>query len=153
MLFCTKLTQNSVYRSPIAESVFQQEIKERGIEDKWFVDSAATCGYHVGSQPERRARKTLEKHGIQTDHLARVLDEADFKEFEWIFAMDEQNAKDIKNEAPEGSKAKIELLGEYDPEDTSFIRDPYYDSGSEGFEVCYTRCLRAVKGFLDKHDK
>ena len=141
----------NICRSPIAEAVFQHESKARGLQDKWFVDSAATCDYHVGSPPERRARNTLLTHDIETDHVARLLDAEDFKEYEFIFGMDEQNIKDIKKEAPAGSTAKIELLGSYDPQDSSFIRDPYYDSGSQGFEVCYTRCLRAVKGFLDKH--
>ena len=143
----------NICRSPIAESVFDHEIKARGLEGQWFVDSCATSGFHVGSRPERRARLTLEKHGIETDHVARVLDETDFEEFEFIFGMDHQNIKDIKEEAPVGSKAKIEMLGDYDPEDKSIIRDPYYDNGSQGFEVCYTRCLRAVKAFLDKHSQ
>lgn len=141
----------NICRSPIAEAVFAHEVKKMGLQDKWFVDSAATCGFHVGSSPERRARRTLEKHGVDTDHVARVLEEEDFGEFEFIFGMDEQNVKDINKEAPTGSKAKVEMLGSYDPVDQSFIRDPYYDSGSEGFEVCFTRCTRAVRAFLEKH--
>lgn len=141
----------NICRSPIAEAVFQDEIKKRGLDNVWFTDSAATSGYHTGSLPDSRARKTIQAHAVEYSHHARTLDEEDFKTFEFILGMDNQNVKDIKAEAPKGSRTKIEMLGTYDPEDPSEIRDPYYDRGSQGFEECFIRCSRAVKAFLDKH--
>lgn len=141
----------NICRSPIAEAVFLDEIKKRGQCDQWFVDSAATCGYHVGSSPERRARTILQNHGVEYSHAARVLCEEDYYKFDFIFGMDHQNVKDIREEAPSDSKAVIEMLGNYDPVKEEIIRDPYYDRGSEGFEICYQRCVRCVKSFMDKH--
>lgn len=42
--------------------------------------------------------------------------------------MDEDNISDLKERAPTGSKAKILLLGDFDPEWERIIRDPYYVS-------------------------
>lgn len=42
--------------------------------------------------------------------------------------MDEDNITDLKERAPDGSKAKILLLGDFDPEWERIIRDPYYVS-------------------------
>lgn len=65
--------------------------------------------------------------------------------------MDDANVSDIKREAPASATAEILMLGDWDPEDKSGIRDPYYDSGSHGFELCFQRCGRAVSSFLDQH--
>lgn len=53
---------------------------------------------------------------------------ADFNEFDYVFGMDEENIADLKQRAPKNCKAKILLLGEFDPEGDRIIRDPYYVS-------------------------
>lgn len=63
--------------------------------------------------------------------------------------MDDENMKALKRMAPENSKAKVLLLISYDPQKDKTIRDPYYDSDSEGFETCYQQCVRACNGFMD----
>lgn len=59
-------------RSPMAEAIFQNQIRWMGLTDLWEVESAAILGYHVGKNPEPRATSTLRKAGI-TDysHIAR----------------------------------------------------------------------------------
>lgn len=60
-------------------------------------------------------------------HLFQIQVE-DFHEFDYIFGMDENNISNLQQEAPQGSKAKILLLGDFDPEGDRIIRDPYYVS-------------------------
>lgn len=50
----------------------------------------------------------------------------DFDTFDWIFGMDNDNIAELEGMKPDGSKAKIELLGAYDTKGHSIIRDPYY---------------------------
>lgn len=47
---------------------------------------------------------------------------------DYIFGMDENNIVNLKNQEPGGTKAKILLLGDFDPEGERIIRDPYYVS-------------------------
>ena len=42
--------------------------------------------------------------------------------------MDNDNISELEREKPKGSKAKVELLGKYDPKGETIIRDPYYVS-------------------------
>ncbi|GMR49976.1 hypothetical protein PMAYCL1PPCAC_20171, partial [Pristionchus mayeri] len=144
----------NICRSPIAEAVFLEEVKQRGLEDRWSVDSAATFGYHTGKTPEGRAMSTLKKFGV-TDykHRARVLHRDDANDFDFIFGMDDSNIRDIKDEL-KGVKGKavIDLLGSYDPQGKKHVPDPYYESGTERFEEVYHQCVRCVKAFLDKHN-
>ncbi|XP_018562437.1 low molecular weight phosphotyrosine protein phosphatase 1 [Anoplophora glabripennis] len=140
----------NICRSPIADAIFQHLLKERGIADQWEVDSAGIGGWHAGNRPDSRARNVLKKYNIEYNGRARQIEDEDFHEFDYIFGMDENNISNLQDQAPIGSKAKILLLGDYDPQGERIIRDPYYDRGSEGFEVCYQQCLRSCKAFLDQ---
>ncbi|CAN8025098.1 unnamed protein product, partial [Ixodes persulcatus] len=158
----------NICRSPIAEAVFRQVAKERGVLAEWNIDSAGTGGKHVGSNPDRRAIQCLRDHNVEMDHRARqarntftprrlrkynfvhqvTLD--DFRDFQYIFAMDNDIMTDLTDMAPESSKAKVELLGKYDPEGQATIRDPYKDSGSQDFEKVYAQCFRCCNAFFDQ---
>lgn len=69
--------------------------------------------------------------------------------------MDRQNIQDIEErrkrwKAP--GDAKVGLFGDYHPDGPGvIIRDPYYDSNSQGFEECFARCTACTKQFLDQH--
>ncbi|CAN8027779.1 unnamed protein product [Ixodes persulcatus] len=141
--------RGNICRSPIAEAVFRHVAKERGVLAEWNIDSAGTNDKHVGSPPDRRAIQCLKDHNVEMDHRARQVTLDDFRDFDYIFAMDNANLNDLKDLAPKGSKAEVELLGEYDFEGQTTIRDPYKDSGSQGFEEVYTQCLRCCYGFFD----
>ncbi|XP_028138184.1 low molecular weight phosphotyrosine protein phosphatase 1 [Diabrotica virgifera virgifera] len=141
----------NICRSPIAEAVFQHLVNEKGVAKDWIVDSAAIGSWHIGKQPDSRARQTLKNHGVQYNGRARQIQKNDFNEFDYIFGMDEDNMSDLESRAPKGSKAKRLLLGEFDPQGERIIRDPYYDDGSEGFEKCYQQCLRACGAFLEQN--
>ncbi|VDM79079.1 unnamed protein product [Strongylus vulgaris] len=86
--------KRNICRSPIAEAVFLDIIKKRGLSDQWYVESAAIIDYHSGKPPDPRAMKTLEKFGI-TDykHKARVTTTADIRDFDYIFGMDNSNIR------------------------------------------------------------
>ena len=104
-----------------------------------------------------RAVTTLRKHGVEpTYHSVRPVINADFKKFDYIFAMDGANLADLMNRKRNyggESKAKIELLVEYDPEGESVIRYPYNDRSMRGFEHCYEIAYRSCSAFLDKFSK
>ncbi|KAH6919500.1 hypothetical protein HPB50_029512 [Hyalomma asiaticum] len=117
----------NICRSPMAEAVFKHIAKERGVLDDWHVDSAGTGDWHVGCKPDKRAAECLRDHGVDMNHSARVTTE-DFTSFKYIFGMDEDNISALHELAPDDSTAQIELLGKYDPQGKTIIRDPYYVS-------------------------
>ncbi|KHJ92842.1 low molecular weight phosphotyrosine protein phosphatase [Oesophagostomum dentatum] len=143
---------SNICRSPIAEAVFLETIKKRGISDQWHVESAAMIDFHRGKSPDSRAMKTLKKFGI-TDytHKARVTSTRDLLEFDYIFGMDDDNMSDLESLAKEVDevKAKISLLGEYDPEGHKIVPDPFYEKGDAMFEQVYHQCVRCCEAFLD----
>uniref|UniRef100_A0A914UP46 Low molecular weight phosphotyrosine protein phosphatase n=1 Tax=Plectus sambesii TaxID=2011161 RepID=A0A914UP46_9BILA len=147
----------NICRSPIAEAVFIELLKERGLTDQWVVDSAAVINYHEGKGPEKRAVATLNSHGI-TDyhHRVRQVTKDDFSKFDYIFGMDDANISDLTElaqKAKGAKKAHVSLLGLHDPEGERIIPDPYYESGSAMFEQVYQQCVRSCAGFLDSLEK
>ncbi|KAB5546077.1 hypothetical protein PHYPO_G00067970 [Pangasianodon hypophthalmus] len=159
----------NICRSPIAEAVFRKMATESGVVDKWRIDSAATSTYeignppdyrdsgatsdwNIGSAPDDRSVACLKKHGIDTDHRARQVTKEDFATFEYILCMDESNLRDLNKKANsvKNCKAKIELLGSYDPKEQLVIQDPYYGSERD-FEVVYEQCVRCCEVFLQRN--
>lgn len=92
----------------------------------------------------------MKNHNLAYHNKARKIKTEDFKKFDYIFGMDDENMDDLNGMKPTDSNAKLLLLGEFDPEGERIIRDPYYDRGSAGFEKAYQQSIRCCEAFLDK---
>ncbi|XP_015106607.1 low molecular weight phosphotyrosine protein phosphatase isoform X1 [Vicugna pacos] len=148
----------NICRSPIAEAVFRKLVTDQNVSDKWRIDSAATSTYEIGNPPDHRGQACLKKHGVPMNHVARQVPHwnlkvtrEDFVTFDYILCMDESNLRDLnrKSNQVKNCKAKIELLGSYDPQKQLIIEDPYYGNDSD-FETVYQQCLRCCRAFLEK---
>ncbi|XP_035745813.1 low molecular weight phosphotyrosine protein phosphatase [Egretta garzetta] len=141
----------NICRSPIAEAVFRKLVTDEKVENKWRIDSAATSTYEIGSPPDYRGQTCMKKHGITMNHIARQVTKDDFQTFDYILCMDESNLRDLKRKSNQvkDCKAKIELLGSYDPQKQLIIEDPYYGNEKD-FETVYEQCVRCCKAFLEK---
>ncbi|XP_032209372.1 low molecular weight phosphotyrosine protein phosphatase isoform X1 [Mustela erminea] len=141
----------NICRSPIAEAVFRKLVTDQKLSDHWRIDSAATSTYEIGNPPDYRGQSCMKKHGIPMSHTARQVTKEDFATFDYILCMDESNLRDLnrKSNQIKNCKAKIELLGSYDPQNQLIIEDPYYGNESD-FETVYQQCVRCCKAFLEK---
>uniref|UniRef100_A0A8D2JSB0 Low molecular weight phosphotyrosine protein phosphatase n=2 Tax=Sciurus TaxID=10001 RepID=A0A8D2JSB0_SCIVU len=141
----------NICRSPIAEAVFRKLVTDQNDLDNWTIDSGAVSDWNVGRAPDPRAVNCLGNHGISTAHKARQVTKEDLATFDYILCMDESNLRDLnrKSNQVKNCKAKIELLGSYDPQKQLIIEDPYYGNDAD-FEVVYQQCLRCCKAFLEK---
>ncbi|KAL9114643.1 MAG: hypothetical protein Q9227_001321 [Pyrenula ochraceoflavens] len=123
------------------------------------IDSAGTGAYHTLEPPDYRTMATLKKHGITDyDHGARKITPEDFQSYDYIFAMDAYNFRDLlrmqqrldsrKESAAEKSKATVEMFGKYGGrrKDEQVI-DPYYGE-DDGFDQVYEQAVRFSQGFL-----
>ncbi|XP_077442549.1 low molecular weight phosphotyrosine protein phosphatase isoform X1 [Stigmatopora argus] len=142
----------NICRSPIAEAVFKKMATDAGVVDKWHIDSAATSTYEIGNPPDHRGLDCMKRHGVPMAHVARQVTSDDFMNFEFILCMDESNLRDLnhKGNSVKNHKARIELLGKYDPQKKLIIKDPYYGS-DEDFEKVYEQCQRCCKAFLESN--
>ncbi|KAI1422925.1 protein-tyrosine phosphatase [Xylaria sp. FL1777] len=145
----------NICRSTMAEGVFRSIVKDPS--SPYYnligtVDSCGTGGYHIGDEPDSRTLSTLRENGIRNyEHAARRLRDSDFKEFDYIFAMDNSNHSDIKRRhglKAENKRAKVMLFGEFSgTRRKEVIQDPYYIDG-DAFQTTYEQCRRFSENFL-----
>lgn len=127
----------NICRSPMAEGILRDMIRKQGLD--WRTDSAGTGDYHVGEQPDRRAMKAMQDHGIDISDLrARQLHVSDFEEFDLLLAMDANNLQNMRRLAPSKDLAmKARLMMDHAPDHAlREVPDPYF-GGDEGFEEVY----------------
>lgn len=95
---------------------------------------------------------TLSVNGINSYvHTARTIRAGDFSRFDYVFAMDSDNLRDLKalqKRKGASGKAKVMLFGEFAGQGgLEEVADPYYGS-NDGFEIAYEQCMRFSKNFL-----
>lgn len=118
----------NICRSPMAEVVLAERVREAGLDDRIEVVSAGTGGWHVGDRMDRRAAATLREAGYDPDsHRAKQWPVGDPAAYDLVLAMDHDNL-----EALGGPSARVRLFRDFDPVGTGDVPDPYY-GGDDGF--------------------
>ena len=142
----------NICRSPLGHGIFEKMLEQKGLSDKFVVDSCGTGNWHNGNQPHEGSIEVAKQNDISiVEQKSRQINLDDFDDFDWIIAMDRQNFKDIKEIAGD-TKARIHLLREFDPFDTGMdVPDPYYEGGFEGvFEIIERSCAVLFKEITGK---
>ena len=144
----------NICRSPTADGVMRELVAHAGLQDAITVDSAGTGAWHVGEAPDRRAAAAALSHEIVLDGRARQVTRKDFEDFDLLIAMDRENARELRQRAPEeAERAKVRLLREFDPASASSgdldVPDPYY-GGPSGFEDVFELVSAACEGLLEQ---
>ncbi|NBC18082.1 MAG: low molecular weight phosphotyrosine protein phosphatase [Bacteroidetes bacterium] len=142
----------NICRSPLAEGVFRNLVEEAGLDDQVTIASAGTGRWHVGEPPDPRMRETARRHGLSIDdQRAQQIVARDLERYDYVLAMDRSNYSTIRELDDRAHNAsKVHLFRDFDPtpEDKN-VPDPYYGSGTEGFERVYRIVERTSRNLLD----
>ena len=140
----------NICRSPTAEGVFRQLLRERGVERRVEVDSAGTHAYHVGEPPDIRSQAAARQRGIDlAGQRARQVVVGDFERFDRILAMDRDNLEILESRCPHGLQHKLGLFLDFAADSgIAEVPDPYY-GGGRGFEQVLDPVADAGHGLLD----
>jgi protein-tyrosine phosphatase len=139
----------NICRSPLAEAVFNHQIRERGLEVHFTAASCGTANYHVGDTPDPRTIKNALKNGVSIDHLGRQFCQEDFEDYDLILAMDANNFSNIMR-VPGASKHKnkVRMMRAYDPHiKDGDVPDPYYGNEKD-FQEVFDILNRSMKGLI-----
>jgi len=140
----------NICRSPTAEAVFRDLVKDRGFEDRFEIDSAGTHGYHVGHPPDQRTQQAALARNIPMDSIrSRKVEMGDFARFDYVIPMDFDNHSFLSDISPEQHSHKIRLMMSFAHEtDVTEVPDPYY-GGSDGFELVLDLLQESAEGLLN----
>lgn len=126
----------NICRSPAAEGVMKKMATERGAASRFRIDSAGIGGWHVGQLPDERMRRHAKQRGYFLDSRARQFDDNDFRVFDYIIVMDDDNYRELLSRAStDEERKKVVRMADYFMKfkGKKSVPDPYY-GGDEDFE-------------------
>ena len=141
----------NICRSPLGEGILAHRLEEEDLSNRVHVDSAGTGAWHQGDPPDPRSSEVAMRHGIALRGRARLVSVEDFHEFDYIFAMDRTNLRDLRHLESQGEGgALLTLFREFDPhrDGDLDVPDPYY-GGPEGFDLMFDMVDRTCAAFIE----
>ncbi len=126
----------NICRSPSAEAIMKHFVKEEGLEDSIYCDSAGIIGYHAGEPADARMIRHARKRNYDLTSISRPVVKRDFSDFDYIIGMDNSNMQSLQLKAPNSElRDKVKLMTDYcTSTNYDHVPDPYY-GGDAGFEL------------------
>ncbi len=155
----------NICRSTMAEYVMKFLVSQKGLEEKFYIDSAATSTEEIGNPVHYGTRNKLNSVNIPVgNHRARQITKKDLEEFDYLIGMDSANIRNMKRfygfdgfafgsyASEKNPSAKKELenkickLLEF-AGSSDDIADPWYTGN---FDLTYNDVLKGCKSLLNK---
>ena len=104
----------NICRSPMAEFVMKDLVRQAGLEGQFQIASAATSTEELGNPVYPPARRKLWEHGIRCEgKRARQMTAGDYKEYDLLIGMDEANLRNMRRICGGDPQGKLHLLLDY----------------------------------------
>ena len=135
----------NICRSPMAEFVMKDLVEKAGLQNQFYIESAATSTEEIGNEVYPPARRKLAEHGIGCKgKTARQMTRADYDRFDLLIGMDTWNIRNMKRICGDDPQGKIHQLMDYTnrPGD---VADPWYTGD---FETTWRDVLEGCEGLL-----
>lgn len=141
----------NICRSASAEGVMRQMVEQADLSNQIACDSAGTANYHAGEKVDARMRLHAIRRSYLLESISRqIIPEVDFREFDIIAAMDDNNVRELRRIAPNEELArKICKITDFGSSEYRLVPDPYY-GGDEGFELVLDILEDSCSGLLNK---
>lgn len=131
----------------MAEFIFKNMVKSRGLERKFNISSAATSTEEIGNGIHHGTRRKLKEMNIPfSQHYAVQITPSDYRRYDYIIGMDSNNMRNmirIFGSDPEHKLSRLLDLTE-NPRD---VADPWYTGN---FDETYDDISLGCKALLDK---
>lgn len=128
----------NICRSPMAEFIFKDMLKKKGILAEFTVASTATSSEEiyggVGNPVYPPARAELARHGIRCDGKRAIrLQSSDYEKYDLFVGMDSANIRNMHIILGGDPDGKIHKLMDYTSRPGD-VADPWY---SDRFDIAY----------------
>ncbi len=135
----------NICRSPMAEFVMKDMVQKAGLEQQFYIKSAATSTEEIGNPVYPPARRKLAEHGIDcSGKTARQLKHSDYEQFDLLIGMDAANLRNMRRICGGDAAAKMHLLLEF-ADRPGDVADPWYTGD---FEATWQDVEAGCRGLL-----
>ena len=136
----------NICRSPMAEFVMKDLVKKKGIEEQFYIASAATSTEEIGNPVYPPARRKLAQVGIRTDgKTARQMTRHDYDKFDFLIGMEDVNVRNMLRITGGDPDGKISRLLDYTGRPGN-IADPWYTGN---FDDTYDDVLKGCESLIE----
>lgn len=141
----------NICRSPMAEFIFKDLVKKRGLEESFLVVSSATSTEEIGNPIYPPAREELRKNGISFENRKAVqLKKEDYDKYDLFVCMDSNNMRNIKRIFLGEDMCKVKKLMDFTARGGD-VADPWY---SDRFDIAFNDikygCEELLKALLNE---
>jgi len=138
----------NICRSPMAQIIFENLVKESGLEYQFEIESAGTEGYNemVHAGIHHGTKDVLKRNNVEfREHYSRKIRKQDYEYYDYIVAMDNDNIEDIKMIVGQDRNNKIKRLLDY-TQNPRNVKDPWYTGN---FDETYDDISEGCKAFFN----
>ena len=130
----------------MAEFILKAMVNARGLESRYYIESAAVSTEEIGNPIYPPAKRCLSQHGVWFDpaKTARQVTRADYERFDRIICMDASNLRWIRRIIPDDPEGKIHLMMSYAGKGRD-VADPWYTGD---FETTFQDLLEGCEAML-----
>lgn len=140
------ICHGNICRSTMAESVMTYLVKQKHIEDQFYINSAATSREEIGNGPHYGTVNKLRQVGIPViPHRAIQMTKQDYEEYDYLIGMDTANIRNMNRIAGGDPKGKIYKLLSFAGSGRD-VADPWYTGD---FDATYQDVREGLEAFLE----
>lgn len=143
----------NICRSPMAEFIFKDLIKRNGLENQFFIDSAATSDYNEKNKNSiySEAQDVLNKKNITfNNRISKQMKKEDYYKFDYILAMEEENIKNILKIIGTDTEKKVFKLLDFTQKPRDIIDPWYYGDFNATYDDIKYGCEQFLEYILNK---
>ena len=120
------ICHGNICRSTLAESLFTHMVKQKGIEDMFYINSAATSREEIGNGPHYGTVKKLREMGVPVvPHRAVQMTKQDYEVYDYLIGMDTWNIRNMLRICGGEPQGKISRLLDWTAQPGD-VADPWY---------------------------
>lgn len=136
----------NICRSPMAEFILKQLVREQGLEQNFEISSAAVSTEEIGNDLYPPAKKKLIDNNISiTRRKARQITQRDYDYFDYIVCMDNSNLRLLNYIIGQDTENKVSFLMHWAGINRD-VADPWYTGD---FQQTYEDLLIGCNAILD----
>ena len=135
----------NICRSTMAESVMTYLVKQKKMEQSFYINSAATSREEIGNPPHHGTVGKLREMKIPIiAHRAVQMTMQDYNAYDYLIGMDTANIRDMTRIAGGDNEGKIYKLLSFSGSGQD-VADPWYTGD---FDATYADVIEGCKGLL-----
>ena len=139
------ICHGNICRSPMAEFVMKELVRQEGREEEFEIASSATSCEELGNPVYPPVQRVLKAHNIPFERReARRFSASEYGDWDLLICMDRNNLRNLAGIIPD-PEGKVRLLLDYAGRKGAEVADPWWTGN---FDETWQDVLEGCRGLL-----